>query len=160
MLVCINGFEKCFSVRPREGNKAGPVQAPRSNGMSSDNPNGWDPIFDGSIVSGNDFLAENNVTYQDLINKPIQFKILVQGKVEALDLPKERFLEMYERGVELGDYCIAKEQIWLNTFQLENFNERTMINWALDMDQIIDECMAIIKWAMKGKSIGNIDYIK
>ena len=57
---------------------------------------------------------------------------------------------MYERGVELGDYCIAKEQIWLNTFQLENFNERTMINWALDMDQIIDECMAIIKWAMKG----------
>jgi len=48
--------------------------------MSSENPNGWDPIFDGSIVSGNDFLAENNVTYQDLINKPIQFKILVQGK--------------------------------------------------------------------------------
>ena len=68
-------------MRPREGSKAGSNQAPRANGASSDNPNGWDPIFDGSIVSGNDFLAENNVTYQDLINKPIQFKILVQGNI-------------------------------------------------------------------------------
>ena len=66
-------------MRPREGSKPESNQAPRANGASSDNPNGWDPIFDGSIVSGNDFLAENNVTYQDLINKPIQFKILVQG---------------------------------------------------------------------------------
>ena len=151
-------MKKIFSVRPREGKSGGSIQAPRSDEMSSENPNGWDPIFDGSIVSGNDFLAENNVTYQDLINKPIQFKILVQGKLRTkilvrvffLDCPNDSFLEMYERGVELGDYCIAKEQIWLNNFQLENFNERTMINWALDMDQIIDECMAIIKWAMKG----------
>jgi len=72
---------KIFSVRPREGKSGGSIQAPRSDEMSSENPNGWDPIFDGSIVSGNDFLAENNVTYQDLINKPIQFKILVQGKL-------------------------------------------------------------------------------
>ena len=57
-----------ISVRPRER-------------RDTENPNGWDPIFDGSIVSGNDFLNENNVTYQDLINKPIQFKILVQGKI-------------------------------------------------------------------------------
>ena len=47
--------------------------------ISADNPNGWDPLFDWTIVHGNEFLEYWNVTYQDLINKPIEGLILIQG---------------------------------------------------------------------------------
>ena len=67
----------------------------------SDNPNGWDPIFDGSIVHGNDFLEQNNVTYQDLINKPIQFKILIQGKCTVVSSLVARFSTHVNRVVRL-----------------------------------------------------------
>ena len=48
--------------------------------ISVDNPNGWDPLFDWTIVHGNEFLEYWNVTYQDLINKPIEGLILIQGR--------------------------------------------------------------------------------
>ena len=45
----------------------------------TDNPNGYDPIFDWNIVNDNEYLKEYNVTYTDLINKPIQLWIWIQA---------------------------------------------------------------------------------
>ena len=46
------------------------------------NPNGFDPFFDVFIVQTNAYLKAYNVTYWDLINKPIQTKIFLQSLVE------------------------------------------------------------------------------
>ena len=45
----------------------------------TNNPNGYDPIFDWNIVNDNEYLKEYNVTYTDLINKPIQLWIWMQA---------------------------------------------------------------------------------
>ena len=46
---------------------------------NTNNPNGYDPIFDWNIVNDNEYLKEYNVTYTDLINKPIQLWIWIQA---------------------------------------------------------------------------------
>merc|ERR1712130_75620 len=111
-----------ISVRPRER-------------RDPDNPNGWDPLFDWTIVHGNEFLEYWNVTYQDLINKPIEALILIQ--------------EVYERSEELGEVCVRYGDIWVQDFTADNFKDGTMIEWALGMGIIIDEIMAIVKFGMK-----------
>jgi hypothetical protein len=50
--------------------------------IDTENPNGFDPLFDWNIVGTNELLAKYNVTYTDLINKPIQLKILLQTLYE------------------------------------------------------------------------------
>ena len=48
--------------------------------IETENPNGYDPIFNNTIVKDGGILEEYNVTYFDLINKPIQVKIVAQGQ--------------------------------------------------------------------------------
>jgi len=71
-----------ISVRPRERRRT-----QREGEFTAENPNGWDPLFDWTQVHDGGLLEQYNVTYQDLINKPIEAIILMQ--------------EIYERSQEL-----------------------------------------------------------
>ena len=42
------------------------------------NPNGFHPFFNWTIVHADELLEKYNVTYLDLINKPVQVKIVLQ----------------------------------------------------------------------------------
>ena len=50
-----------------------------------ENPNGFDPFFNWTVVHANELLEKYNVTYLDLINKPIQVKIVFQARLKNLD---------------------------------------------------------------------------
>ena len=49
-----------------------------------ENPNGFDPFFNWTVVHANELLEKYNVTYLDLINKPIQVKIVFQVGMKFL----------------------------------------------------------------------------
>ena len=46
------------------------------------NPNGFNPIFGDFFVVQTELMKQYNVTYWDLINKPVQGKIFLQSLVE------------------------------------------------------------------------------
>ena len=95
----------------------------------TENPNGYDPLFDWNIVAGNDFLAKYNVTYTDLINKPIQLKILLQT--------------LYEQGQKWYELNVQYSNEWVEEFSADEVNSRVMINWARDMEDIVEETMGL-----------------
>ena len=72
---------------------------PNLDGIFSNNPNGWDPFFNWTIVRGNYLLEAYNVTYQDLINKPMEAAILGE--------------EIFIRSQELGNLCIDYGNKWV-----------------------------------------------
>ena len=72
------------------------------------------------------------VTIKDLINKPVQAKILLQSLYED-------GLLWYEQMVIYGNNWISK----FNDFTdfTSDFDSKIMIEWARDMEDIIEETM-------------------
>ncbi|CAG5080311.1 Oidioi.mRNA.OKI2018_I69.PAR.g9537.t1.cds [Oikopleura dioica] len=102
---------------------------------NTNNPNGYDPLFDWNIVNDNEYLKEYNVTYTDLINKPIQLWIWIQA-VWMQGQVWYQLSEQYGNG-------------WVEKFSRENVDSRCMINWARDMEVIVEEFMAIVEFSIE-----------
>jgi len=107
--------------------------------IETENPNGYDPLFNWTIIHSNEFLQSYNVTYLDLINKPVQIKILGQSLYED-------GLLWYEQMVIYGNDWISK----FNDFTdfTSDFDSKIMIEWARDMEDIIEETMSIVRRGM------------
>merc|ERR1719285_535470 len=103
------------------------------------NPNGFNPFFDWAIVHADELLEKYNVTYLDLINKPVQVKILLQS--------------VYEDGLDWWELVSMYAAQWDTKFNnytdfTIDFNARAMLVWARDMEDIVEETMSIINRAM------------
>ena len=62
-----------------------------------------------------------------MINKPIQLKILLQT--------------LYEQGQKWYELNVQYANEWVEEFSANEVNSRVMINWARDMEDIIEETM-------------------
>ena len=94
------------------------------------NPNGFNPVFGDIFIVQNELMKAYNVTYWDLINKPVQGKIFIQSLIEDGQL-------WYE-------LCVRKGDDWIERFTdytqfTKNFNPLAPKIWATDMIAIVEK---------------------
>ena len=94
------------------------------------NPNGFNPVFGDVFIVQNELMKAYNVTYWDLINKPVQGKIFIQSLIED--------------GQVWYELCVRKGDDWIERFTdytkfTKNFNPLAPKIWATDMIAIIEK---------------------
>ena len=99
------------------------------------NPNGFNPFFDWAVVHADELLEKYNVTYLDLINKPVQVKILLQS--------------VYEDGLDWWELVSMYAAQWDTKFNnytdfTIDFNARAMLVWARDMGKVVTLLLSVL----------------
>ena len=94
------------------------------------NPNGFNPLFGDVFVVNTTLMRQYNVTYWDLINKPIQGKIFIQSLIED--------------GQVWYELCVRKADDWIERFTdytkfTKNFNPLVPKIWAIDMIGVLEK---------------------
>jgi len=56
---------------------------------------------------------------------------------------------LYEQGQKWYELNVRYANEWVEEFSIDEVNSRVMINWARDMEDIIEETMEIIRWGME-----------